>query len=110
MRKVKITKQQTINPKAVFMGLSTKQIVVMGSGIALALAVVGLFIFVWGFDVNLTMGVVFVILLVFVGLAVVRINGNNLFKWVYSMMKSPIYRPYESKGALDTYAKEEKEQ
>ena len=110
MRKVKITKQQTINPKAVFMGLSIKQIVVMGSGIALALAVVGLFIFVWGIDVNLTMGVVFVILLVFVGLAIVRINGNNLFKWVYSMRKSPIYRPYESKGALDTYAKEEKEQ
>lgn len=110
MRKVKITKQQTVNPKAVFMGLSIAQMVVMGIGIALALSVVGLFIFVWGIDVNLTMGLVFIILLVFVGLSIVRINGMNLFKWIYTMMQAPIYRPYQSKGALDTYAKEEKEQ
>ena len=56
------------------------------------------------------MGLVFVILLVFVGLAIVRINGMNLFKWIHDMMQSPIYRPYESKGALDTYAKEKEEQ
>lgn len=110
MRKVKITKQQTVNPTAVFMGLSVAQIAVMGIGIALALAVVGLFIFVWGINVNLTMGLVFVILLIFVGLAIVRINGMNLFKWIHAMMQAPIYRPYESKGALDTYVKEEKEQ
>lgn len=110
MRKVKITKQQTINPKAVYMGLSIPQIAVMGAGIAIALGIVGLFIFLWKLPVNLAMAIVFVELLAFVGLAVVRINGLNLFKWIYVMMQSPIFRPYQSKGALDRYAEEEKEQ
>lgn len=110
MRKIKITKQQTVNPKAVYMGLSIAQIITMAIGIALALGIVALFIFVWGISVNITMSIVFIELLVFVGLAIVRINGLNLFKWIYVMFQSPIYRPYESKGALDTYAKEEKEQ
>ena len=110
MRKIKITKQQTVNPKAVYMGLSIAQIITMAIGIALALGIVALFIFVWGISVNITMSIVFIELLVFVGLAIVRINGLNLFKWIYVMFQSPIYRSYESKGALDTYAKEEKEQ
>lgn len=110
MRKVKITKQQTVNPKAVYMGLSIYQIIIMAAGIGLALGIVALFIFVLGISVNLTMGVVFVELLIFVGLAVVRINGMNLFKWIFVMFQTPIFRPYESKGALDTYAEEEKEQ
>lgn len=110
MRKIKITKQQTVNPKAIYMGLSIVQIIIMAIGISLALAIVGLFIFVWNLSVNLTMAIVFIELLTFVGLAIVRINGLNLFKWIYVMFQSPIYRPYESKGALDTYVKEEKEQ
>ena len=89
------------------MGLSIPQIITMAAGIVLALGIVALFIFVLGVPVNLTMGVVFVELLIFVGLAVIRINGLNLFKWIFVMFHSPIFRPYEPKGALDTYADEE---
>ena len=110
MRKIKITKQQTVNPKAVYMGLSIPQIIAMAIGIGLAIGIVVLFIFVLDVNVNLTMTIVFVVLLVFVGLAIVRINGQNLFKWIYTMMQAPIHRPYESKGAFDTYVQEEKEQ
>lgn len=110
MRKVKITKQQTVNPKAVYMGLSIPQIIIMAIGIAIALGIVGLFIFVWGLPVNLTMAIVFIELVVFVGISVVRINGMNLFRWIAVMFQAPIFRPYESKGVLDRYAKEEKEQ
>ena len=110
MRKVKITKQQTVNPKAVYMGLSIPQLVLMGIGIALALAIVGVFIFLLKVPVNLTMPIVFVELLVFVGLAVIRINGLNLFKWIHVMLQSPIFRPYQSKGALDRYAEEEEKE
>ena len=77
MRKVKITKQQTVNPKAVY--------------------------------VNLVMAFVFVELLIFVGLAVIRINGMNLFKWIIVMFQSPIFRPYQSKGVLDRYEEEKEE-
>jgi len=110
MRKIKITKQQTVNPKAVYMGLSIPQILIMAAGIALALGMVALFIFGLKMPVNLTMGIVFVELIVFVGLAIVRINGLNLFKWIYVMLQSPIFRPYQSKGALDRYVKEETEE
>lgn len=110
MRKVKITKQQTVNPKAIYMGLSIPQIVIMAIGIAIAIGIVYLFVFVLDLSVNLTMAIVFIELLIFVGFAIVRINGLNLFKWVHTMMQAPINRPYESKGALDTYVQEEKEQ
>lgn len=110
MRKVKITKQQTVNPKAVYMGLSISQVILMSVGIGIALGAVALLIFALGLPVNLVMGFVFVELLVFVGLAIIRINGMNLFKWIFVMMQSPIYRPYQSKGALDRYAEEEKEE
>ena len=51
----------------------------------------------------------FVELLIFVGLAVIRINGMNLFKWIIVMFQSPIFRPYQSKGVLDRYEEEKEE-
>ena len=105
MRKMKITKQQTVNPKAVYMGLSIPQVLLMAVGIAIALGAVYLFIFTLKVPVN-----AFVELLIFVGLAVIRINGMNLFKWIFVMFQKPIFRPYESKGALDRYAEDEKKQ
>ena len=108
MRKVKITKQQTVNPKAVYRGLSIAQVLMMTLGIAIAVGIVVLFIFFLGLPVNLVMGFVFVELLIFVGLAVVRVNGMNLFKWIFVMFQAPIIRPYQSKGALDRYNEEEK--
>lgn len=107
MRKVKITKQQTINPKAVYMGLSIPQIVIMAIGIAAAIGTLALFYFALGIDINLTMTIVFFELVFFAGFSIVRINGMNLFKYIFTAFQSPIYRPYQSKGALDTYEIEE---
>ena len=118
MRKVKITKQQTVNPKAkqqtvnpkaVYMGLSIPQVLLMAVGIGIALGAVALFIFTLKVPVNLVMAFVFVELLIFVGLAVIRINGMNLFKWIIVMFQSPIFRPYQSKGVLDRYEEEKEE-
>lgn len=109
MRKVKITKQQTVNPKAVYMGLSIPQVLLMAVGIGIALGAVALFIFTLKVPVNLVMAFVFVELLLFVGLAVIRINGMNLFKWIIVMFQSPIFRPYQSKGVLDRYEEEKEE-
>ena len=67
MRKVKITKQQTVNPKAVYMGLSVVQIIIMAIGVILAIGTLVLFNFVLGLDLNITMSIVFVILVVFAG-------------------------------------------
>ena len=44
------------------------------------------------------------------GTATVFDNGMNLFKWIFVMFQKPIFRPYESKGALDRYAEDEKKQ
>lgn len=107
MRKVKITKQQTVNPKAVYMGLSIPQIITMAVGIVLAIATLALLYFVLGLDINLTMTIVFIELVVSAGFSIVRINGMNLFKFIYTAFQSPIFRPYQSKGALDTYEIEE---
>lgn len=109
MRKIKITKQQTIKPKAVYMGLTISQIVVMGIGVCLAIGTLALLYFGLHLDINLTMTLVFIELVISAGLSIVRINGMNLFKFIKTAFQSPIYRPYQSKGALDTYEIEEKE-
>ena len=62
MRKVKITKQQTVNPKAVYLGLSVSEIVTMLIGIAIAIGVLVLFVFVLGLPVNFAMFIIFVAL------------------------------------------------
>lgn len=109
MRKVKITKQQTVNPKAVYMGLSVVQIIIMAIGVMLAIGTLVLFNFVLGLDLNITMSIVFVILVVFAGFSIIRINGMNLFAWIKMSFQSPVFRPYQSKGAMDKYEIEEKE-
>lgn len=108
MRKVKITKQQTVNPKAVYMGLSVVQIIIMCAGIAIALVTLCLLYFAFNLDINLTMTIVFFELAIATGFSIVRINGMNLFKYIWIVFKAQIYRPYKSKGLLDTYETEEK--
>lgn len=106
MRKIKITKQQTINPKAVYMGLSIAQIVIMCIGIGCALGTLGLLYFVLKLDINFTMTIVFIELVSAAGMSIIRINGMNLFKFIRVAFQAPIYRAYKSKGALDTYETE----
>lgn len=107
MRKVKITKQQTVNPKAVYMGLSISQIIIMAVGIAIAIGTLALLYFLLGIDINLTMTIIFFELVISAGFSIVKINGMNLFKYIHTAFQSPIFRPYQSKGALDTYEIEE---
>lgn len=109
MRKVKITKQQTVNPKAVYMGLSVKQIIIMVLGIIIALATLCLLTFALGVNINITMTIVFFELVIFSGYSIIQINGMNFFSWIFMSLKKPIFRPYQSKGVLDTYEIEEKE-
>lgn len=109
MRKVKITKQQTVNPKAVYMGLSIVQIIIMAIGVTLAIGSLVLFNFILELNINITMSIVFVILVVFAGFSIIRINGMNLFSWLKMSFQSPIFRAYQSKGAMDKYEIEEKE-
>lgn len=107
MRRVKITKQQTVNPKAVYMGLSIKQILIMVIGVVIAIATFILFFINLKIDVNITMTLVFIELLVFASISIIKINGMNLLKWIYTMLQQPIFRPYQSKGMLDTYEKKQ---
>lgn len=107
MRKVKITKQQTVNPKAVYMGLSISQIIIMAVGIAIAIGTLALLYLLLGIDINLTMTIIFFELVISAGFSIVKINGMNLFKYIHTAFQSPIFRPYQSKGALDTYEIEE---
>lgn len=107
MRKVKITKQQTVNPKAVYMGLSIVQIIIMGLGILLAIGTFILFYFTLQIDINITMTLVFIELVASAGFSIVRINGMNLFKYISTAFKAPIYRPFRTKGMMDTYEKTE---
>ena len=109
MRKIKITKQQTVNPKAVYMGLSIPQIISMVIGISIAIGVLVLFVFILGLSVNFTMFIIFVELLFFVGFSIVKINGMNLFKWIYVVFQKQIFRAYQSKGVLDTYEKKQQD-
>lgn len=110
MRKVKLTKQNVITPKAIFYGLSIKQMLVMAAGVIVAVLTFVLLNLVLQLNTNITMSIIFVELFVFAGISIIKINGMTFFRWIYYTMKGPIFRPYISKGALDTYEKKTTEQ
>lgn len=107
MRKVRLTKQDVITPKAIMFGLSVKQIVTMAIGLIVAILTFLLLNILLGVDINITMTIVFIELLFFAGISIVKVNGMTLFIWIYYYMKGPIFRPYISKGMLDVYEKTE---
>lgn len=107
MRKVQLTKQNVIAPKAIMFGLSIKQIITMAIGLIVAVLTFILFNISLAIDVNITMTIIFIELLFFAGISIVKVNGMILFRWIYYSMKGPIFRPYISKGMLDNYEKTE---
>ncbi len=100
MRKVQITKQQTVKPNAKWFGLSIKQLIAMAVGAVISVATLVVLLFILKIATGITMFLVFVEIVVTVGLSIVRINGMNMVKWFFISMKGPIFRPYQSKGAL----------
>lgn len=110
MRKVQLTKQNVIAPKAIMFGLSIKQIITIIIGVIVAVLTFLLFNILLALDVNVTMTIVFFELLFFASISIVKVNGMTLFRWIYYSMKGPIFRPYISKGMLDTYEKTEEKQ
>lgn len=108
MRKVKITKQDVVNPKAVFMGFTKKQIIILIVGFAVSIGTFALLFLCCKFNIDAIMTVVFIELLITAGLSIIKINGMSLIKWLYIAMQGPKFRPYQSKGALDKYEKEQK--
>lgn len=99
MRKVNMTKQQTVKPNAKWFGFSLKQIITMAVGAVVAISTLILFIFTLKISTEITMLLVFVEIVVTVCCSIMRVNGMSLVKWLLISMQGPIFRPYQSKGA-----------
>lgn len=105
MRRVQITKN-LINKGAWFMGLSKKQIITGGVGLAAA----GLTIYaLWGkLQVDLMMLIVFIELLLVVAVGFVHINGVSLIQVFLSMFRKSSIRYFNRKDGIYSDEKEEK--
>ncbi len=106
MRRVNITKQNIIKPKAFFAELSIRQIVIMAIGLAVALGVFSLLYFILNIDANLALFPVFIIIIFFAAGSIMQINGMSALRWILLILKGNISRPYISKGAMDKYEEE----
>lgn len=103
MRKVNMTKQNIIKPKAVFIGLSVRQIIIMAIGLLVSLGVFSLLYFVCGVSIDTSSFPVFIILVIFGTGSVAQVNGSSALAWLLIIMKGNITRHYESKGVFDRY-------
>lgn len=99
MRKVNMTKQQTVRPQEKWFGFSLKQIIVMAIGGIIVATTFVLLLFVIKLPTELVMTLTFIEIIATVFLGVVRVNGMSIIKWFVICMKGPIVRPYQSKGA-----------
>lgn len=107
MRKVNITKQDIVKPKAFLYGLSLKQIIIMGIGIAVSVGIFYLLYFVCGADADLALMCIFINLVIFGAGGILKINGISFLSWLIMTLKGPINRNYISKGVKDYYVQEE---
>lgn len=103
MRKVTVTKQDIIKPKAVFYGLSIRQIVIMAIGMAVGIGVFSLLYFILEISIDVALIPVFIILVIFASGSVAQINGTSALYWIITILKGNITRPYKSEGAFDNY-------
>lgn len=103
MRKVNMTKQNIIKPKAVFMGMSIRQMVIMGIGLAVALGVFSLLYFVCNISIDIALIPVFLIIALFGAGSVAQINGSSALAWILIIMKGNLTLHYQSKGVFDNY-------
>lgn len=103
MRRVNITKQDIVKPKAVLFGLTVKQMVIMGTGLLSALGVFSLLYFVLNWNIDIILILVFIILAIFAMGSIMRVNGISGISWIIMVFKGPITRNYQSKGVNDFY-------
>ena len=71
-----------------------------------ALGVFALLYFVLNIGVDLALFPVFFIIMIFAAGSVMQINGTSALKWILTILKGNISRPYESKGVKDRYEEE----
>ena len=99
MRKVQMTKQQTIRPYEKMFGLTIKQIIGIVIGGVTVIATLVILLFVLKLPTGLVMALIFVEVVSTILISIVRVNGMSLIKHFIVCMKGPVYRPYQSKGA-----------
>lgn len=99
MRKVQMTKQQTIRPYEKMFGLTIKQIIGIVIGGVTVIATLVILLFVLKLPTELVMALIFVEVVSTILISIVRVNGMSLIKHFIVCMKGPVYRPYQSKGA-----------
>lgn len=103
MRRVNITKQDIVKPKAVIFGLTIRQMIIMGLGLATSIGVFSFLYFVLNWSVNIILFVVFFILALFAMGSIMKINGISGLSYLIMVFKGPITRNYQSKGMNDYY-------
>lgn len=99
MRKVQMTKQQTVRPNEKMFGLTVKQIIGIAIGGVIVTATLVILLFVLKLPTELVMTLVFLEVVATALISIVRVNGMSLVKHFIVCMKGPINRPYQSKGA-----------
>lgn len=99
MRKVQMTKQQTIRPYEKMFGLTIKQIIGIVIGGVTVIATLVILLFVLKLPTELVMALIFVEVVSTILISIVRVNGMSLIKHFIVCMKGPVYIPYQSKGA-----------
>ncbi len=107
MRKINITKQDIVKPKALIYGLSLKQIVIMCIGLACAFGVFSLLNLVLGMNTEIALIFVFAIIILFAMGSIFNIDGTPFLLWIILSLKGSVVRNYVSKGVKDTYAEKE---
>jgi hypothetical protein len=97
MLKVKVTKNIMSKGKVVA-GLSWKQIIIGGVGVAAGLGVLYLG---WGkMNIDLLMTIVFAVIVGVIMFGVVQINGMSFAKFLFLGLKGVDKRPYCTKGVF----------
>lgn len=99
MRKVQMTKQQTVRPNEKMFGLTVKQIIGIAIGGVIVTATLVILLFVLKLPTELVMTLVFLEVVATALISIVRVNGMSLVKHFIVCMKGPINRPYQRKGA-----------
>lgn len=98
MIKCKVTKKIMQEPGTV-MGFSIGQVIMLIVGCAATIGTLLLLWLVLKINIDIIMWVVFLELVLFIGLGVVRIQGMSVLKFITS--NSTQKRPYNSKGVFN---------
>ena len=108
MRRINITKQEIVKPKALIYGLSLRQMIIMGVGFIVSLGTFALLYFICHLNIDIVFFIIFFILAIFAMGSIVIINGISGLSWIIMVFKGPITKNYQSEGLNDFYDKKKK--